>query len=55
MGECTPVTTLLDTSIKLKSIIVEEAPANPIEYTRIVRELMFVAYVIRPDIAYAVG
>jgi Reverse transcriptase (RNA-dependent DNA polymerase) len=55
MGECNPVATPLDTSVKLSSITTEEAPADPQEYASIVGGLTFAAYVTRPDIACAVG
>jgi hypothetical protein len=56
MGECNPVTTPLDTSVKLTSIKAEsEAAADPDEYARIVGGLTFAACVTRPDIACAVG
>jgi len=56
MQECTPVTTPLDTSIKLAAIKVSnEAAADPTEYASIVGGLMFVACVTRPDIMCAVG
>jgi hypothetical protein len=55
MGECNPVTTPLDTSVKLTSITAEEAPADPQEYASIVGGLTFAACVTRPDIACAVG
>ena len=55
MGECNPVATPLDTSVKLTSITAEEAPADPQEYARIVGGLTFAACVTRPDIACAVG
>jgi hypothetical protein len=56
MGECNPVTTPLDTSVKLTSINAEsEAAADPQEYASIVGGLTFAAYVTRPDIACAVG
>ena len=56
MGEYNPVTTPLDTSVKLTSIKAEsEAAADPHEYARIVGGLTFAACVTRPDIACAVG
>ena len=55
MMDCNPVTTPMDTSIKLTSITAEEAPADPQEYARIVGGLTFAACVTRPDIACAVG
>jgi hypothetical protein len=55
MGDCTPVTTPLDTSVKLSSIHEDEASADPKEYASIVGGLMFAACVTRPDIMCAVG
>ena len=55
MGECNPVATPLDTSVKLTSITAKEAPADPQEYARIVGGLTFASCVTRPDIACAVG
>ena len=55
MGECTPITTPMDTSTKLSSITDKEAHANPKEYASIVGGLMFIACVIRPDIVCAVS
>jgi len=55
MQDCNPVTTLLDTSLKLSSITKNEPPTDPQEYTSIVGGLTFAAYVIRSDIACAVG
>jgi hypothetical protein len=55
MGDCTPVTTPLDTSVKLGSIHEDEASADPKEYASIVGGLMFAACVTRPDIMCAVG
>src|SRR5579859_683197 len=55
MADCNPVTTPLDTSVKLSSITSEEAPANAREYASIVGGLMFAACVTRPDIMCAVG
>ena len=55
MWDCNPVATPLDTSIKLSSIMENEAPADPQEYASIVGGLTFAAYVTRPDIACAVG
>src|SRR5271170_2301138 len=54
--ECTPVTTPLDTSVKLTAInSSNEAATDPTEYASIVGGLMFAAYVTRPDIMSAVG
>src|SRR5579862_9604022 len=55
MGECNPIATPLDTSIKLTSIRVDKVLADPKEYDSIVGGLTFAAYVTRPDIACAVG
>ena len=55
MSDCNPVTTPIDTSVKLSSITSEEAPADVREYASIVGGLMFVACVTRPDIMCAVG
>jgi hypothetical protein len=55
MGDCTPVTTPLDTSAKLSAITDDEASADPKEYASIVGGLMFAACVTRPDIMCAVG
>jgi hypothetical protein len=56
MGECNPVTTPLDTSVKLTSINTEsEVAADPHEYATIVGGLTFAACITRPDIACAVG
>ena len=55
MGDCNPVATPLDTSVKLSSITSDEAPADPREYARIVGGLMFASCVTRPDITCAVG
>src|SRR5947207_12849967 len=55
MVDCNPITTPLDTSVKLSSIMSEEAPAIAKEYASIVGGLMFAACVTRPDIMCAVG
>jgi hypothetical protein len=55
MADCNPVTTPMDTSVKLSSITSEEAPADAREYASIVGGLMFAACVTRPDIMCAVG
>jgi hypothetical protein len=55
MGECNPVATSLDTSVKLTSIMAKQAPADPQEYVQIVGGLTFAACVTRPDMACAVG
>ena len=55
MGDSTPVTTPLDTSVKLSSITKDEASADPKEFASIVGGLMFAACVTRPDIMCAVG
>jgi len=54
MWDCNPVSTPLDTSIKLCSIMENEPSADLQEYASIVRGLTFVAYVTRPNIACAV-
>src|SRR5271170_7326500 len=54
--ECTPVTTPLDTSIKLTAInSSNEAAADPTEYASIVGGLMFAVCVTRLDIMCAVS
>ena len=55
MQDCSPVTTPLDTSVKLTAIKDDEAPADPKDYASIVGGLMFAACVTRPDIMCAVG
>ena len=55
MRDCNPVTTPLDTSIKLTKTTDAEATADPKEYQSIVGGLMFAAIVTRPDIMCAVG
>jgi len=55
MGNCNPVATPLDTSVKFSSITEDEAPADPTEYASIVGGLTFAAYVTKPDIACAVS
>src|SRR5579859_6510790 len=55
MADCNPVTTPLDTSIKLSSITIEEAAADVREYASILGGLMFVACITRPDIMCAVS
>jgi hypothetical protein len=53
--DCNPLSTPLDTTIKLTSIAGNEAAADPRKYARIVGSLMFAACITRPDIACAVG
>ena len=55
MADRNPVSTPLDTSVKLTSITNEEVPADAKEYVSIVGGLMFAACVTRPDIMCAVG
>jgi Reverse transcriptase (RNA-dependent DNA polymerase) len=55
MEECNPITTPLDTSVKLSSITEQEALADPQKYASIVGGLTFAASITRPDIACAVG
>jgi len=55
MYDCSPITTPLDTSVKLSLITNEEAPADAREYASIMGGLIFAAYVTRPDIMCAVG
>jgi len=55
MADCNSVTTPLDTSVKLSSIMSEEASTDAREYASIVGGLMFAACVTRPDIMCAVG
>ena len=55
MQDCSPVTTPMDTSVKLTAIKDDEAPGDPKEYARIVGGLTFAACVTRPDISCAVG
>jgi hypothetical protein len=56
IGECNPVTTPLDTLVKLTSIKAKsEAAADPHEYARIVGGLTFAACVTRPDTACVGG
>ena len=55
MQDFSPVTTPLDTSVKLTAIKDDEAPADPKDYASIVGGLMFAACVTRPDIMCAVG
>ena len=56
MDDCSPVTTPMDTSVKLAAINAStEAAGDSHEYTSIVGGLMFMASVTRPDIMCAVG
>src|SRR5271170_8384304 len=56
MDDCSPVTTPMDTSVKLTAINTSnEAAADPSEYASIVGGLMFAACVTRPDIMCAIG
>ena len=55
MQDCSPVTTPMDTSVKLTATKDDEALADPKEYASIVGGLMFAACVTRPDITCAVG
>src|SRR5436190_14340887 len=55
MQDCSPVTTPMDTSVKLTASKDDEALADPKEYASIVGGLMFAACVTRPDITCAVG
>ena len=56
MDDCSPVTTPMDTSVKLAAINTStEAAGDPHEYASIVGGLMFAACVTRPDIMCAVG
>src|SRR5437762_1842663 len=54
MQNCSPVTTPIDTSVKLTSAKDDEALADPKEYASIVGGLMFAACITRPDITCAV-
>src|SRR5438046_9456987 len=55
MQDCSPITTPMDTSVKLIASKDDEALADPKEYASIVGGLMFAACVTRPDIICAVG
>lgn len=55
MTECDPVTSPLDTSVKLSSITSEKAPADAKEYASIVGGLMFATCITRLDIMCVVG
>jgi len=55
MQDCSPVSTPMDTSVKLTVTKDDEALADPKEYASIVGGLMFAACVSRPDIMCAVG
>jgi Reverse transcriptase (RNA-dependent DNA polymerase) len=55
MQDGNPVTTPMDTSVKLTKRAGEDVQADPKEYASIVGGLMFAACVTRPDIMCAVG
>jgi len=55
MLECNPVSTPLDTSVKLVNATESEQLADQKEYQTVVGELMFAAIATRPDIMCAVG
>ena len=55
MQDCNPISTPLDTSVKLTKATDAEPLANSKEYASIVGGLMFAACVTRPDIMCAVG
>src|SRR5881275_1429348 len=55
MQDCNPISTPLDTSVKLTKATDVEPLANSNEYASIVGGLMFAACVTRPDIMCAVG
>src|SRR5437762_10544567 len=55
MQDCNPVSTPLDTSVKLIKTTDAEAMVDPKEYQSIVGGLMFAAIVTRPDIMCAAG
>ena len=55
MRECNPLSTPLDSSVKLTATTESDAPADYAEYASIVGGLMFAACVTRPDIMCAVG
>ena len=54
MQDCNPVTTSLDTSIKLIATTNDEAIADFKEYANRVEGLMFAVYVTKPDIMCAI-
>src|SRR5438045_4650223 len=55
MQDCNPISTPLDTSVKLTKATDVEPLANSKEYASIVGGLIFAAYITRPDIICAVG
>ena len=55
MQDCNPISTPLDTSVKLTKATDVEPLANSKEYASIVGGLIFAACVTRPDIMCAVG
>src|SRR2546423_15608052 len=55
MQDCNPISTSLDTSVKLTKAIDSDPLANSKEYTSIVGGFMFVVYITQPDIMCAVG
>jgi hypothetical protein len=55
MQDCNPISTPLDTFVKLTKATDMEPLADSKEYASIVRGLMFAACVTRPDIMCAVG
>ena len=55
MQDCSPVTTPMDTSVKLTAIKDDEALADPKEYASIVGGLTFAACITRLGIMCAVG
>ena len=55
MQDCNPISTPLDTSVKLTKAVDSDTLADSKEYASIVGELMFAACVTRPDIMCAVG
>jgi len=55
MQDCSPITTPINTSVKLTARKDDEALADPLEYASIVGGLMFAACIKRPDITCAVG
>ena len=55
MSDCNPVSTPLDTSVKLVIATESEPLADQKEYQTVVGELMFAAIATRPDIMCAVG
>src|SRR5437762_14337748 len=55
MQDCSPVTTPMDTSVKLTATKDDEALADPKEYASIVGGSMSATWVLRPDITGAVS